>query len=194
MQQKRKYLINGCLPEIIWIVAIGVFGRLLPHFPNMTPLTGLSLFAGANLSRRLSLSIIFATLFVSDICLAFIFGYPMFGYFTLFTYTGFAMSVLVGSKLQYTKRVFPLYILGVSSGFWVWTNFGVWLTSDLYSRTLGGLGACYYMALPFLRNALIGDLVWSYFIFGIFYILLRKKIISDKGVECFFMSESGGIW
>src|SRR3989304_5246875 len=144
MQQKRKYLINGRLPEIIWIVAIGVFGRLLPHFPNMTPLTGLSLFAGANLSRRLSLSIIFATLFVSDLCLAFIFGYPMFGYFTLFTYTGFVMSVLVGSKLQYTKRAFP-----------------------------------------FLRNALIGDLIWSYFIFGIFYILLRKKIISDKGIACF---------
>jgi len=185
MQQKNNNFINSHWSKIIWIVAIGVFGRLMPHVPNVTPIMGLSLFASANLSRWLSFLAILVTLFVSDICLALVFGYPIIGYFTLFTYTGFALTILIGSRLQYTKRSFPFYILGASFGFWIWTNFGVWLTSGFYPKTLVGLAACYSMALPFLRNALIGDLVWSYFIFGVFYVFLKKKAVLGKDAKYF---------
>ena len=157
-------------------MAIGVFWRLIPHIPNMTPLVGLSLFAGAYLNRGPAFSIILAVLFISDLGLALIFGYPVVGYYTFFTYTGFLGVILLGSGvLDGSKWRFPAYILGSSFGFWIWTNFGVWLTAPFYTKNLDGLIACYNMAIPFLRNAIFGDLIWSCLIFGIFYILLNRK-------------------
>ena len=152
--------------KVFWIVTIGVLGRLVPHVPNVTPLTGLSLFVGASLPRPIALLILMFTLFISDLLLAFVFGYPAIGYFTLFTYTGFIGIAFIGSRFKCTRGNFPFYVLGVSFSFWVWTNFGVWLTGDLYPKTVEGLGICYYMALPFLRNALVGDLIWVSVIFG----------------------------
>ncbi len=155
--------------EIIWMVVIGVGGRLLPHPPNVTPLVGLSLFAVVKLPRWVGFVTMFFTLFVSDLLLAIIFGYPAIGYFTLFTYTGFMGITLVGFKLKAksSNRSFIFFVLTASFSFWLWTNFGVWLTSGLYPKTMKGLGFCYYMALPFLRNGLIGDLAWSTVIFGL---------------------------
>jgi hypothetical protein len=183
MQKKVDKFGGIYLPEVIWIMVIGIFGRLIPHIPNITPITGLCLFAGANFSRRLSFLIIAIILFTSDVGLALILGYPMISYFTLFTYTGSVIIILVSSQLKYSKRKFPFYIIGASCSFWIWTNFGVWLTSGLYAKTLEGLGVCYYMALPFLRNAIIGDFVWSYLIFGVFYILWSKKMVRSRAFE-----------
>ena len=178
--QVKKHVI-----EIIWVAIIGVVGRLITPIPNITPLTSTSLFAGANLPRSLSFLTIFITLLVSDICLAFMRGYPIIGYFTLFNYTGFAAIVFLGSRFKCSKWGFIFYVFGSSCGFWLWTNFGVWLTSGLYPRTLEGFMACYYFALPFLRNSLIGDVIWSCLIFGSFYIFVEKKRAKDIGLRCF---------
>jgi len=35
-----------------------------------------------------------------------------------------------------------------------------------YSRDIGGLGACYAMALPFYRNTLLGDAIFTSLFFG----------------------------
>lgn len=175
MRQSRGNFFDGYLLEVILVVIVGIVGRLIPHMPNMTPIIGLSLFAGVNLPRVQAVGILFFTMFISDVCLALIFGYPIAGYFSLFTYTGAAVVVLVSANLRYSKKFLLPYVLGASGWFWVWTNFGVWLTSNLYLKTFDGLLSCYYMALPFLRNGLIGDLVWSSCIFGVFYGLCRNK-------------------
>lgn len=151
----------------ILIVALGVLGRLFPHVPNVTPLTSLSIFIGVNLSCLAAFLAMFFTLFISDVLLVVVYGYPLIGYFTLFTYTGFLGIAFLSSQFQYTSKNFPLYILGGSVGFWVWTNLGVWLADGLYPKTFEGLTNCYYNALPFLRNALVGDLVWGVVIFGL---------------------------
>jgi hypothetical protein len=70
--------------------------------------------------------------------------------------------------LQYSRKFFPTCILCSSLGFWIWTNFGVWATSGLYSKTLTGLGECYIAALPFLLNSLIGDMIWGLAILGVY--------------------------
>ena len=128
--------------SIVWLMLIGVVGRLVPHVPNMTPLTGVSLFAGANLSKKESFLVLFFTLLISDVCLSLLNGYPMFGYFTLFNYTGFAAIVLLGAKLKCNSLKFPFVILGSSLFFWLWTNFGMWLTTSLYPKTLHGIVSC----------------------------------------------------
>lgn len=188
LQQKRKDLVKYFV-YIAWVVAIGVLGRLIPHLPNMTPLVGIGLFIGATMSRRVAMFAMLMALLISDICLAALLGYPIVGYFTLFTYTGFIMVTFIGSKIGYIRKIFPFYVLGSSCVFWLWVNFGVWLTSGMYPKTLTGLGFCYYMALPFLRNALFGDLIWASVIFGGFFLLLKKNPSLNK-FSAFSMSNS----
>lgn len=177
MQQKvNKFLSKNFIG--ISLVIVGVLGRLIPHIPNVTPLTSLSLFAGINLSCRAAILSLLFTMFVSDIGLALLLGYPVFGYWTLFTYAGFLMIVILGSRLQCSWKILPVYILISSFGFWCWTNFGVWLATNLYPKTLTGLCACYIAALPFLRNSLIGDMVWGMVIFGVFNFVISKAGIA----------------
>lgn len=160
MQIKKSYLI------LFWIF-FGALGRLIPHPPNMTPLLSLSLFAGRTLSKKLAIISIAISLIFSDLVLHFLFGYPIFGSWSIFTYTGFILITLSASQLQenFSIRKLILYTLLSSLGFWLWTNFGVWLATNIYSKNLLGLINCYTMALPFLRNQLLGDLGWIGIIF-----------------------------
>src|SRR5262249_51567775 len=55
--------------------------------------------------------------------------------------------------------------------FFVLTNFASWLVDmssakPLYSPTLDGLGACFLAGIPFYKNTLAGDLLYSALIFG----------------------------
>ena len=147
-----------------WLV-LGVVARLIPHPANVSPMTAISLFGGAQLGRKAAFALTFATLVVSDALLALIQGHEVFGPWTFFTYSAFAAILLAGGLLRNkgsAGRTFAL-LLGSSLFIWLWTNFGVWATGQygLYPRTLEGLGACYVAALPFLRNALLGDLAWG---------------------------------
>jgi hypothetical protein len=151
---------------ILW-VALGVLGRLLPHPANMTPMSSVALFGGTQLSRRLSLGLTLATLAVSDVLLARLNGHEAFGLWSLFTYTGFAAIALAGGLLRSQPSAGRTlgFLLGSSFGFWLWTNFGVWISGGLYPVNGQGLVACYVAALPFLRNALVGDLSWGLVLF-----------------------------
>ncbi|MSP53081.1 MAG: hypothetical protein EXR81_02365 [Gammaproteobacteria bacterium] len=44
--------------------------------------------------------------------------------------------------------------------YWLWTNFGTWLMSNMYSHDAAGFLDCYLAALPFLRNALIANIIY----------------------------------
>jgi len=174
MQDKNKKFI------IIYIV-IGVLGRLIPHPPNVTPLTNLCLFAGSNLSRGLAFITMLICYTISNIALAYFNGYPIFGYWTIFTYSGLAFIVLLGSRLSKSYNIKKLVTyVGVSTFvFWVWSNFGCWLATPLYPKDFNGLISCYIAALPFLRNALLGNLVWMVVIFGIYNRLKQYIAVLD---------------
>ncbi len=152
----------------IWIV-LGVAARLLPLPANMSPMTSISLFSGSQLSRGRAFLLTFGTLIISDLALAALRGHAAFGWWSVFTYSGFAATILAGQLLQ--KRPTALRGVGLlvasSFGFWLWTNFGIWFTGDhgLYPRTLEGLLACYAAAVPFLGNSLAGDLAWGFAFF-----------------------------
>jgi Family of unknown function (DUF6580) len=52
--------------------------------------------------------------------------------------------------------------------FFVLTNGAFWLTGTMYPVTLAGLGACFTAAIPFFQNTLIGNLVFTGLMFGLF--------------------------
>jgi hypothetical protein len=53
-----------------------------------------------------------------------------------------------------------------SVSFFVASNFTVWAVWGMYPKTLGGLGTCYIAALPFFRNSIVSETVFSLLIFA----------------------------
>lgn len=154
------------LLAVLW-VAGGSLARLLPHLPNVTPTVSVSLFAGKQLDRAKALISVIAMMLVSDVLLAKLHGHEIFGYWSLFTYTGMLAIVLAGRRLAHkftAVRAFAMTLLA-SVGFWVWTNFGTWLTSEMYTLDSLGLTQCFLSAIPFLGYSLIGDLAWMLLLF-----------------------------
>lgn len=148
------------------IVLVIVLSRLVPHPPNLVPVTGIALFSGAFLRSRWSFSVPLAAMFISDALIGFHEGMG-------FVYGSFFLIYLLGLLLRENQSV--LRLLGVtltaSVLFFVITNFGVWLQSDMYAKTLAGLRDCYIAAIPFFRNTLTGDLIYTFgFFYGYFFI------------------------
>ncbi len=75
----------------------------------------------------------------------------------------------LGSLLK--DRIKPLYVagaaLGSALGFFIISNFGVWIAGQLYPRTLAGLGTCYVAAIPFFSRGLISNIVFCAIFFGL---------------------------
>ncbi len=142
--------------------------RLLPHLPNMTPVAALALFGGVYLeSARAAFALPLAAMLLSDSLLEMTTGE---GYHSLmpFVYGSFALIAALGLFLRERFGVLSLLaaVLASVGLFFLITNFGVWLMSGLYPPTAAGLLACYAAALPFLKNQLVGDLLYSALLFG----------------------------
>lgn len=134
---------------ILFIVVAAIF-RLMPHFPNVTPITAMALFSGVYLTnKKLAFIIPILAMFISDIFLG-------FSSITLFVYAAFILVSYIGIS---SKKVSIKTILFSSIGFFIITNFGVWLFG--YPKTLNGLMECYTLAIPFFRNSLIGDFFYA---------------------------------
>lgn len=143
-------------------IALGALSRLLPHPANVTPVTAMALLGGAYLTRGQALVLPLAVLFLSDLVLGLHGTIP-------FVYASFLATAMLGQvlKRKMTAGTTMAACLGGTAILFVVSNFGVWLTSGMYTRDASGLAACYAAALPFLRNSLIGDVAYTALLFGI---------------------------
>lgn len=159
------------------LIVFSVFSRLIPHAPNFTPVISVALFAAVNLKKPLAFAVPIAALLVSDAIIGF-YGPLMFfvyGSMTLITILGFMMR---GDAT--VKKVF-WFSIGGALLFFVVTNFGVWvLPNSVYPKSLAGLVECYVMAIPFFRNTLLGALVYSGALFGIYE--LAGKYMAERKI------------
>jgi len=150
------------------IVAAAVL-RLVPHPPNFTPIGAMALFSGAMFGRRaIAFLAPLGALLLSDLVLGFYHGQAT-------VYFSVALVVMIG--MGALARVTALRVLGAALAssvlFFVITNFGMWLFSGFYPRTLGGLEACFIAAIPFFQNTVAGDLFYVALLFGGFALLER---------------------
>jgi len=147
-------LFNKTQVVIISFIVIAVLIRLVPHMPNVTPITAMALFSGVYLTnKKLAFIIPLLAMFLSDLFLG-------FSGITLFVYAAFILVSYIGFS---SKKITIKTILISSISFFLITNFGVWLIA--YPKTLNGLLECYTLAIPFFRNSIIGD----FFFAGIMY-------------------------
>lgn len=168
---------------LIYIV-FGILAKILPHPSSVTPLNNLFLHAGSKLTKVMAVMVTLIATVLADIILSYLYSYPIFGYWSFFTYSGFIAIALLGSKLFLNSSPTKLIccVAGSSLIFWVWTNFGCWLIMPNYSKDLSGLINCYIMASPFLKNSLLGDLAWSLIVFNPVYrkLFFAKQISIQK--------------
>lgn len=159
----RSVLIYGLL-------ALGVIARLVPHDWNATPLTAIALFGGAYLGKRWAILLPLAIIAVSDIALGWHATMP-------FTWGACAATGMLGWWLRQRPsagRIAAASLAG-SCLFFLVTNFGVWLTQNLYARTAAGLWQCYIAAIPFFRNSLWGDAMYTAALFGLYALATARR-------------------
>ena len=80
---------------VMGLILMGTVARLVPHLPNVTPLTAIALFGGAYLPRRWAIALPLATVAASDLVLG------LHGLIA-FTWGGFALTGLCVEGIKTT--------------------------------------------------------------------------------------------
>jgi hypothetical protein len=164
---------------VMALIATAALSRLLPHPPNATPIAAMALFGGAYLTdRRLAWLIPLAAMLLSDLVLGL---HPLLPV----VYGAFALTVLLGRWLR--GRLTPPRVAAATVAssvlFFVVTNFAVWAWGGLYPKTPAGLAAAYVAAIPFFRNTLVGDAVYTVVLFGGYVLLERLALGAARRPE-----------
>lgn len=156
-----KLLINPLL-----IICVAVVLRLVPHPANVAPIAAMALFGGVYFNKKYALLVPLAALFVSDLFLGFHAS-------MLMVYTSFVLTGIIGIFLSKHKKVRYIVAGSLVSSllFYTLTNFNYWYATPLYPKTISGLLESYVAALPFLRNTVLGDMLYTGLFFGSYEVM-----------------------
>lgn len=161
----------------IGLVVVGVVMRLLPHPGNFTPVTAIALFSGVVLAPQIALFLPLIIMIASDLLIGPHALYPL-------TWGSFFLVSLLGLSIRGNAKGGRIFLgtLGGSIIFFIITNLGVFIFQNMYEKSWQGLAVCYTMALPFFRNTLLSDLLFSALLFGVFAAVKNysKRLISQK--------------
>ncbi len=170
------------MKDILYItgyILIGVLTRTVFHVaPNVEFVTGVTLASAYFIKKGYSISVPFAIMFLSDVIIG---NSSIF----LFTWSAFGVAWLIGKLLSFKKfkkivkgsKITNMLLASELGGilftlsFYLWTNFGVVVVSNMYPKNLQGLLLSYKMGLPFLAPQLLGNLIIVPSIFIISHIL-----------------------
>ena len=167
---KFKKNINKLVLPIVIILSLSLT-RLIPHPWNFTPILAVGIFSGFYFKQfYLGLFVVIVSMFIGDLFLGF--HSTMF-----FTYISLAIAVAFGlliKRLKFTEILFSS--LASSVCFFIITNFGAWLTLEMYEKNLAGLFQSYILAIPFFHNTLISTLLYLVVLKLLFNFIVREKL------------------
>lgn len=142
------------------LILFAVMSRLVDHPANFTGIAAAAIFGGAILPKRWALTLPILAMIASDLIIGL---HPLI----IYTWGSFVLIALL--SYRYLKNISPGSVvvasLSASILFYVVTNFGVWAEGRMYAMSLQGLIQCYSNAIPFFRNTLAGDLVFTSLLF-----------------------------
>ena len=139
-------------------ISFGIFlvlavSRFIPHPPNFTSLIALSFYVPAFLGRKYILALI-SSFFITDL---------LIGFHSTMLFTWGSVLIIGLFSNFFLKNIF-LRISGALLGailFFIVTNFGVWITSGMYTLNLNGLLSAYLLGLPFFGFSALSTLIFS---------------------------------
>ncbi len=183
--KKRDLISNesNWRPLALALTLTGALLRLIPHLPNISPVGGFSLFAGARLRGWQAYSIPLIIIVVTDPIMGRILGYPSYTLVTPFVCGSLLVYVWIGSHLRRTEnpwRIGGAAFLG-SVQFFLISNFGMWLSGiSVFPLTPSGLMACYIAGLPYFGRTMISDLAYAGLLFGLHAWLTRAVLPQER--------------
>jgi hypothetical protein len=148
------------LAYIFVLLAIAV--RFMPHPFTFTPVAASLLFFGARGSKR-QLWVPLLLLAASDVVLTKVmYSYP-FSWDHFVTWGWYAAILWLGTGLRESAR--PRRLVGASLtssvSFFLLSNFAVWACWNMYPKNLSGLMLSYTVGLPYFRQEIVGDLLFT---------------------------------
>ena len=159
------------------LIIMAALSRFIPHPPNFTPIMAMAIFGPVLLKdKRLAFTVPLLAMFLTDLVIG-------LHSTVIFVYLSFLIGVLLGFTL--INRLKPIRLaltsLFASVIFFLITNFGSWLTSGIYPKSLDGLFQAYFFGLPFFRYtplemfgfSVLSNLIYSFVIYGV--IVLAEK-------------------
>ena len=173
----KKSTLN--LAAAITLIALGVLLRVLPHPANFAPVAAIAIFGGAVLPRKYALWVPLGAMMLSDAVIGFHSLIPV-------TWGCYGLIALASSVWMRKPALGRGAVLTLSSSifFFAVTNFAVWARSGMYVHTLNGLATCYAMALPFFRNTVLSDAIYTAALFGALALAnrlaIKSSLVSDK--------------
>ncbi len=156
----------------IILVVFAVLWRVVPVIMgvnplNFTPLAASLLFFGARAPRKW-LALPVALFIASDVYLNLHAGYRVTP--DLIITWGWYVAILFFAGLL-REHPRTAHVAGASLvasvSFFLVSNFAVWAVWNMYPKTAAGLGACYVAAIPFFRNTLVSDMVFTLAMFSV---------------------------
>ena len=169
-------------------IAIAIAVRFLPHAFHFTPVGAALLFFGARQPRR-QMWVPVLLMAIADMALnKFVYQYAV-TWQTFVSTAWYALAILIGSGLlkrdqesgKYNVAKLAGASLAGSISFFLISNFAVWASWTMYPRTLAGLAECYFAAVPFFRNTLASDLIFTLAIFAVPVAITAAKRMGEVG-------------
>lgn len=165
------------------LVTLSVLGRLLWHPAHVAPVAAAALFAGFFLrSRLVALIVPLLSMAISDI---FIGAYNT--NIMVAVYIGMCLPIALAHVLRKEVSV-PRLVgcsLASSVAFFLISNGAEWTFGALYSHDLKGLGQCFYNALPFFRNTVAGDLLWTSLLFAAHGLIVNRLRLAPPDIDIY---------
>lgn len=149
-----------------FLVLFGVMHRYFDYPPNFSPIAAIALFSGFYTRKYWSFFIPIAILFLSDIL--FLGTYKIEIMFSVYFSLGAvsAIGILISRKKSLLNIFFGAFLGALL--FFLVTNFSVWYFGNWYEHNLAGLARCFFLAIPFFKNSLMGDIFFTSIFFGIY--------------------------
>jgi len=171
---KKKILL--AIFVIFFGVSFRIFLNKVIRIPNFEAVTALSLISGSFFGGTYAFFIPLSMIFLSDIY----FGNTLI---RLFTWSAF---ILIGVFSTLFKRNSKYYLYKITGGgflsvffFYIWTNFGWWLTFGMYPMNFEGLLQSYIAGLPFFKNQLASVLIFTPVFSLIFSFIFDKLFVRE---------------
>ncbi len=169
------------LLAIVSLIGIGIAGRLLPHMPNATPITAISVAAGRYVGKAWAISVPIAAMLLSDLVIG-LYDWKIL----LNVYISFALIGVMNMMTKRYRKIAPTGFMLIASAllFFLVTNFAVWVFSPWYAKSVSGLLYAYELGLPFLRNMLAGDIIYTAILLAVcqlpYTVIALKKLMSRR--------------
>lgn len=140
------------------LLMIGIGSRFLPHPPSFTALTAVLFASALYLRPHLTLALTLLLLLWSDMTLG-TYELPVM----VSVYGSFLVIAGLGMWCARTNHIGRRVLMLASSSvlFFLITNAAIWYFTPWYAKDMSGLMLSYTLGLPFLKNMLLADFLYT---------------------------------